>query len=187
MDPDGVTFYLRPVFLDKLPANFLHAGEPLDKPRALPTLEWICGAVTPVGGDALRVSLDRSFRQQEIYYVARAMGNADIQAGVQPVAIKLEPSRESPQQKIDFAKPCDVKAGRTLIPLQAKSDRGLPVGFFVIAGPAKIVDNRLVFTPIPPRTKFPIEVTVAAWQWGRAAEPKVQQAEIVRQTFLINR
>ena len=113
-------------------------------------------------------------------------GYADIRAGVQPVAIKLEPSREGPQQKIDFAKPRDVKAGRTSIPLQAKSDRGLPVGFFVKAGPAKIVDNRLVFTPIPPRTKFPIEVTVAAWQWGRAAEPKVQQAEIVRQTFLIN-
>ena len=187
MDPDGVTFHLRPVFLDKLPNNFLNAREPLDKPRALPTLEWMCGAVTPVGGDALRVSMDRSYRQQAIYYVARAMGNADTRAGVQPVAIKLEPSREGPQQKIDFAKLRDVKVGKTSIPLQAKSDRGLPVGFFVMAGPAKIVNSRLVFTPIPPRTKFPIEVTVAAWQWGRAAEPKVQQAQTVRQTFQINR
>lgn len=187
MDADGVTFHLRPVLLDKLPDNFLHAGELLAKPSATPTLEWMCGAVTPAGGDALRVSMDRSYRQQAIYYVARVEGSADIRAAVQPIGIKLEPSHDGAKQLIDFAKPNDVKAGTASIPLQAKSNLGLPVGFFVVAGPAKIVDNRLVFTPIPPRAKFPIEVTVAAWQWGHTSEPKVQQAQTVRQTFLINR
>lgn len=33
--------------------------------------------------------------------------------------------------------------------------------------------------------QFPIEVTVAAWQWGRDTEPKVQTAEIVRRSFRI--
>ncbi len=187
MDADGVTFHLRPVLLDKLPDNFLHAGEPLAKPRATPTLEWMCGAVTSAGGDALRVSMDRSYGQQAIYYVARVEASPGVRAGVQPTGIKLEPNHEGAPQTIDFTKLNDVKAGTASIPLEAKSDRGLPVGFFVVAGPAKVVDNRLVFTPIPPRAKFPVEVTVAAWQWGRAAEPKVQTAQTVRQTFLINR
>ncbi len=57
--------------------------------------------------------------------------------------------------------------------------------FYVIAGPAIIDGDKLVLTKIPPRTKYPVEVTVAAWQWGRSIEPKVKTAEIVKQTFRI--
>jgi hypothetical protein len=187
MDADGVTFHLRPILLDKLPANFLHAGDSVAKPTVTPILEWMCGATTPAGGDALRVSMDRSYRQQANYYVARIPASPGIRAMVQPVGIKLEPNHEGARQTIDFAKPKDVKVGTKSISLEAHSDSGLPVGFFVVAGPATIIGNRLVFTAIPPRTKFPVEVTVAAWQWGRPVEPKVQSAETVGQTFLINR
>ena len=187
MDADGVTFHLRPILLDKLPDNFLHAGDPVAKPTAPPKLEWMCGATTPVGGDALRVSMDRSYRQQANYYVARIPASPGIRAMVQPVGIKLEPNHEGARQQIDFTKPNDVKIGTKSISLAAHSDSGLPVGFFIVAGPATVVGNRVVLTAIPPRTKFPVEVTVAAWQWGRTVEPKVQSAETVRQTFLINR
>jgi hypothetical protein len=67
--------------------------------------------------------------------------------------------------------------------LAATSDSGLPVSFFVVAGPAVVRDGKLVFTPIPPRTKLPVSVTVAAWQWGRRADPAVKIAEVVQQTF----
>lgn len=187
MDADGVTFHLRPILLDKLPDNFLHAGDPVAKPAVTPTLEWMCGATTPVSGDALRVSMDRSYRQQANYYVARIPASPGVRAMVQPVGIKLEPNNAGARQHIDFVKASDVKAGTKSISLEAHSDSGLPVEFFVVAGPATIVGNQLVFTAIPPRAKFPVEVTVAAWQWGRTVEPKVQSAPTVRQTFLINR
>ncbi|MCS3161951.1 hypothetical protein NXX71_14925 [Bacteroides faecis] len=42
-----------------------------------------------------------------------------------------------------------------------------------------------MFTRIPPRTKFPVKITVVAWQYGRSTEPKVQTAEAVEQSFCL--
>lgn len=58
----------------------------------------------------------------------------------------------------------------------ATSDSGLPVYYYVKYGPAEIHGNMLKFKEIPPRSKFPIEVSVVAWQYGiygrfRTAEP----------------
>ena len=61
------------------------------------------------------------------------------------------------------------------------SDCGLPVYYYVKEGPAEIEGNKLVFTRIPPRSKFPLKVTVVAWQYGLAGE--VQTAEPVERSF----
>ena len=61
----------------------------------------------------------------------------------------------------------------------------MPVYFYIKEGPAIIKDGKLVFTKIPPRSQFPIKVTVAAWQYGRDSEPKIKSAEPVEQTFYI--
>ena len=50
-------------------------------------------------------------------------------------------------------------------------------------GPAEIEGNKLIFTQIPPRSKFPLKVTVVAWQYGLAG--KVQTAEPVERSFFI--
>jgi hypothetical protein len=89
-------------------------------------------------------------------------------------------------QKITFEKIPDVQAGTASVPLVATTDAGMPVKFYVVAGPAIVEGDKLVFTKIPLRTQFPLTVTVAAWQWGRGVEPKVQTAEIVKQTFEIH-
>ncbi|MEI8086672.1 MAG: hypothetical protein WCG93_10705, partial [Paludibacter sp.] len=88
---------------------------------------------------------------------------------------------------ISFEKIPDIAAGTKSVPLVATSDAGLPVYFYVVAGPAIIENGKLIFTKIPPKSKLPIEVTVAAWQWGRATEPKIKMAEIVKQKFFIVR
>jgi hypothetical protein len=55
-------------------------------------------------------------------------------------------------------------------------------------GPAQIDRDVLRFTPIPPRSRFPVEVTVVAWQWGRSAAPKLKAATAVERTFsIVNR
>lgn len=77
----------------------------------------------------------------------------------------------------------DQLAGNSAVPLLAKADSGMKVRFFVVAGPAKMEGDALKLTPVPPRTRFPVEITVSAWQWGRSIEPRVQTAKPVPQTF----
>jgi hypothetical protein len=69
--------------------------------------------------------------------------------------------------------------------LHARSSSGEKVRFYVREGPAEIVDDTLRLTPLPPRAKKPVEITVVAWQWGRSMEPKLQTAEPVSRTFVI--
>lgn len=104
----------------------------------------------------------------------------------QAAGFKFPPKNTNGQaQQIIFeAIPDQVVGGEPII-LRATSDTGLPVEFCMIDGPAEIEGNKLRFTPIPPRAKMPVKVTVNAYQWGRSIEPLVQSAEPVQRTFLI--
>lgn len=67
--------------------------------------------------------------------------------------------------------------------LNAVSSANVPVYYYVREGPAEIEGNTLRFTAIPPRAKFPLRVTVVAWQWGRSIEPKLKTADPVERSF----
>lgn len=188
-EADGLTFTVRGALADTIPAGFLHASEPLAKTPAAPTVEWLSGPIEPLGEGRFRIALDRVWLGGGATYVAlRQPGSDTVRGIVQPAGLDLRGAlrnKDGAPQKITFAPLPDVRAGTPPIPLAATADSGLPVSFFVVAGPAVIRDGRLVLTRIPPRSKFPVEVTVAAWQWGRGTEPKIKMAEIVRQTFRI--
>jgi len=187
MEEDGISFRMQAVMLDKIPGNFSNAGEPLATATGNPLIEWLCGPLAPLGDGRFRVALDRTYPHHPIYLAARQVGTDKIREAVQPLAIKLKRNEEGKQQTIRFEKISDVKVGSAPVKLNATSDSGLPVGYFVLAGPAIVEDGTLYFTGIPPRAKYPVEVTVAAWQWGRSAEPKVKTAQIVKQSFQIHR
>ena len=61
----------------------------------------------------------------------------------------------------------------------------MPVSYYVREGPAEIDEDILRFTPIPPRAKYPVKITVVAWQYGRSGEPKLQTAASVERTFYL--
>ena len=188
LEADGLTFSVRGRLLDQIPANFFGAGEKLAKAPGSPEVEWLCGPIEPLGGGRFRIALDRVWMGGGATYVAlRQAGTANIRGIVQPAGVELKALRigEGKPQKITFAPIADVKAGTPAVTLVATSDAGLPVQFFVQAGPAIIRDGQVVLTPIPPRSRYPVEVTVVAWQWGRASEPKVKTAALVPQTFRI--
>jgi hypothetical protein len=179
-------FEVKPILLDKIPAPFVGAGATLATPAVAPSAEWICGPFAPLGKGRFRVALDRTWKTGAASYMAMLQDAAPgVRFGVQPVAVQLVENREGAAQTIRFDPIPDVKAGTKSLPLRAESDAGLAVQFFVVAGPAIVSGDQLEFTGIPPSAKFPLEVTVAAWQWGRGTEPKVKTAEIVRQTFQI--
>ena len=74
--------------------------------------------------------------------------------------------------------------------MQATSDvPGQVVEYYVVSGPAEFVSkdpkytgSTLRFTPIPPSAKYPVKVTIAAYQPGRSIESLVKTApEVVRE------
>jgi hypothetical protein len=182
-EADGVTFQLHTTFLDKIPDGWVHAGTLLGHAPGEPVVEWICGQVAPLGGNRFRIALDRTWGNSPTFVRVWHPGNDLYRPAVQPGELKLMPNRKGKPQTVAFAPIPDQRAGAKEIQLHVTSDAGLPVQFFVRCGPAEIHGDRLVFTPIPPRSRLPLTVTVAAWQWGRTQEPQVQAAEIVERRF----
>ncbi|MFZ4456854.1 MAG: hypothetical protein ACOYOT_11610 [Bacteroidales bacterium] len=183
---DGLTFTVKPIMLENIPANFtVGAGDKLPKALGTPVLEWVCGQFKPIGNNKFRISLDRMYPNTTSYLGVRQEGNDSIRSIFQPCGLTLPKNNSGKLQKISFEKIADVPVGTKSIKLIASSDASLPVEFYVVAGPAIIENGKLIFTKIPPKAKFPVEVTVAAWQWGKNSEPKVKMAEIVKQTFRI--
>jgi hypothetical protein len=172
--------------LDLIPSNFvIGAGEKLAKTKSEPTLEWLCGQFKPIGNNQFRVSLDRMYPNMTSYLGVHINGNDTIRTVFQPGGLTIPKNNIGQVQNITFEKIKDVTIGTKSVPLVASSDAGLEVNFYVVSGPAIVENDKLIFTKIPPKSKFPIEVTVAAWQWGRAAEPAIKMAEIVKQDFSI--
>jgi len=183
-EPDGVTFTMRGVMLDKIPENFACAGEPLAKTPGAPEAEWVCGPFIQLGGGKFRLSLDR-LGGSSGYLALRKEGDGSIRSVVQPAHIELKPNKEGQPQRITFPAIPDQKAGIASLKLNAVSDSGLPVSYYISQGPARIVGDTLVMTPIPPRSKYPIKVSVVAWQWGRSTPPAVRMATSQERTFFL--
>lgn len=94
---------------------------------------------------------------------------------------------EGKTQEINFPEIKDVKEGTRSIKLKATSDQHLPIQYYVQSGPAYIQADELVFTEMPIKTKFPVKITVVAWQYGSMSEPKIQSAKAVEITFYIKK
>jgi hypothetical protein len=187
-EQDGITFHLKGVLLGTVPEIFVGAGAGvnLEKTPGDPVVEWMSGCIKPLGNGTFRVAIDRNWPNTATYLAVRQPGANGVRGVVQPGGFELRGMNgEGKTQKITFNPISDVKAGTVSIPLKATSDSGLPVRFFMDAGPAVIDGDKLVFTKIPANAKLPLTVTVGAWQFGRWAEPKVKQADIVKQSFRI--
>ncbi len=188
MEDDGITFTIKPILLDRIPDNFkVGAGDKLSKANETPILEWVCGQFKPIGNNRFRISLDRSWPNTANYIGVRQQGNDSIRSIFQPCGLMLPKNNSGKQQQITFNTIPDVTVGMKSVPLAASSDAGLPVEFYVVAGPAMIENGKIIFTKIPPSTKFPVKVIVAAYQWGRTKEPQVKTALPIEHSFYIRK
>ena len=183
-EADGVTFRLKAAYTDSLRASLTgqHAA-------TVPRISRICGPVKQVDDTTFvlnfyRMGMNNKKRTASITLVASADGDRHYKECVQELSFQVPyPLTEGKRQHILFPGLEDVEAGTASLPLQAVSDCGLPVYYYVKEGPAEIADGKVVFTPIPPRSKFPLKVTVVAWQYGFSG--KVQTAEPVERSFYI--
>lgn len=185
-EADGVTFHLKAVYTDTLRNEYSkeHSTHPIRMSR-------ICGPVEVVNDTTFtvrfyRMGLDNPKRTGGICLMASVKQDHKYRSAVQQVEIRIPyRNKEGISHRIIFPKLSDVKASVKKISLNGTADSGLPVYYYVKEGPAEIKGDKLVLTKIPPRAKFPVKVTVVAWQYGRSGEPKVQTAEAVEQSFYI--
>jgi hypothetical protein len=131
-----------------------------------------------------RASISSDRRAGDIWLLASHPGDAKYKSAVQQ-ALLVIPFRNQAgaEQHITFPEIPDQPAGTKSLKLPAASDSGLPVYYYVREGPAEIDGDTLKFTQIPPRAKFPLKVTVVAWQYGRSIEPKLKSADPVERNF----
>ena len=185
-EADGVTFHLKAVYTDTLRNEYSkeHSTHPIRMSR-------ICGPVEVVNDTTFtvrfyRMGLDNPKRTGGICLMASVKQDHKYRSAVQQVEIRIPyRNKEGISQRIISPKLSDVKASVKEISLNGTADSGLPVYYYVKEGPAEIKGDKLVLTKIPSRAKFPVKVTVVAWQYGRSGEPKVQTAEAVEQSFYI--
>ncbi len=197
---DGLTFKLRGVFLATVPRGRPERWTGLTEGAAIshPTgggpivIERISGPVVKLADDTFAIRFDRTGLRPEdhaaeIWLTATHPGDATFKRSVQQALLRIPlATTDGAAQQIAFEPIPDQRSGVKSIPLRATSNA--PVHFYVREGPAEIADDRtLVFTPLPPRTRFPVRVTLVAWQWGRSSEPRLQTAAAVERSFLITR
>jgi hypothetical protein len=210
---DGLTFKLIGGFWDTVPstkdgkpsewdgwlgegAATIKQGDPIDHPTGEAdkfSIVPYCGPAIQTAPDTFkirfnRIGFDNPKRCNDIWLMLTYAGDDQYKKMVQQAELRfpLKNTRGTPQQ-INFPQIADQNA-RALSPikLNATSTAGVHVYYYVREGPAEVDDDgNLTFTPIPPRAKFPLPVTVVARQWGRSTEPFIQSAKPVEQTFMI--
>lgn len=154
----------------------------------------ICGPVEKLAPDTFairfyRMGMDNLKRSNEIWLMAVHPGDAEYERAVQQSVLHF-PLRNTigADQHITFPPLPDCLEGTHSVTLAATSDANVTVYYYVREGPAEM-DGTLTLrlTAIPPRAKFPVKVTVVAWQWGRSIEPRLKTAAPVERTFFITK
>ncbi|MGB8356524.1 MAG: hypothetical protein WCD79_21675 [Chthoniobacteraceae bacterium] len=196
---DGLSFKLTGAFLDTVPEGRPEGwtGQPKGSPITHATgggpvvISRICGPVVQTAPDTwavrfYRMGMINTKRSNEIWLLASHPGDAEYRRAVQQSVMHFPLRNDAgADQHITFAAIPDQRLGTESLKLDAKSDANVPVYFYVREGPAELQGDTLKFTAIPPRSKFPVKVTVVAWQWGRSIDPKLKTAEPVERTFSI--
>ncbi len=198
---DGVMFKLVGAFYDSVPAGSSRLPGWTQLPTNAPlghasggaiSIDPICGPVEKISGDTFAVDfqketlLNTNARNYELVFAATHPGDSQYKAAVQQAHLFI-PTRntQGAEQHITFPEIPGQKAGIKSLPLNATSDAGVPVHYFIREGPAEMAGNILKFKAIPPGAKFPVKVTVVAWQYGRALDPKLKTAAPVERAFCI--
>lgn len=198
-DADGVTFHLKTAFMDFVPTNgnavrwaYSAAGTKLGHASGGGPIQLhkIVGPAIQTGTNTFQFAMNRvnsteDRRNFDIWVWASHPGDAKYKSMVQQAMIRVPQNTEGREQKISFTEISDVKAGAKSLQLNATSDAGTKVYYYVLEGPAEVDGATLKFTLIPPRARFPVKVSVVAWQHGLPG--KVQTAVPVTREFFLTK
>lgn len=183
---DGLTFHISAAYTDTLRQTFS-----ADHDKQKINITRICGPVVKINDTTFsvrfyRMGLSNPKRTGDIWLLAGSNGDLVYKSSVQQFNMRIPLKNDAgEEQHIRFPAIADVTRKTKSISLTAKADKGLPVYYYIQQGPAVIQGDNIVLTNLPPRSKYPVKVTVVAWQYGRSTEPKIKSAESVSRTFYI--
>jgi hypothetical protein len=195
---DGRTFQTHPVYADSYPVSkdgqgprWALAGQPAGHAKVPILVRPVAGPIEAAGGTKLRLHHDALWPAGEHSrptFLAYSEGDEEYRytecVGMLPRGFRG--LTEGQTQTIEFQAPSVLRPDSAPVPLEAVSDAGLPVEFYVAYGPARIENGRLVVAEIPRRARFPIEIKVVAYQVGRALDPKVRAATPVERVIRLD-
>ncbi|MCW3787668.1 hypothetical protein [Plebeiibacterium sediminum] len=185
---DGLTFYINAVVTDSLRQTELE-----NTSQEKPLISKTCGSVQQINDTTFtvrffRMGMNNQKRTGDIWLLAKMEGNNEYKSSIQQFYLKIPlKNSEGDDQTIVFSDIRDQNVNNKRVNLNAKATSGLPVYYYIKEGPAIIEGDDIVFTSIPPKAKFPVKVTVVAWQYGRNTEPKVKTANFEERTFYLTR
>jgi hypothetical protein len=197
---DGKTFHLQTAFYDTVPGGSprpenwtgLKLGSPLGhaKGGGSIVIEKVAGPFKKTGPQTFVLNLQRGLevnpKSYTLTFVATHPGDQEYKAAVQQAQMILPAKNtEGEEQTIFFPTIPNQKAGGKKLQLKATSSANVPVSYYVLEGPAEVEEDQLAVTKIPPKAKFPVKVTVVAWQYGLNGMRKLKTAEPVIRTFCI--
>jgi hypothetical protein len=201
---DGVTFKLSGAFYEAVPPGStrlpgwtgLPIGSPLGhaaNPNVI-SIDRITGPFAKLSPDTFAVRFQKetllatNAKSYELFFAATHPGDVTYKPAVQQAHLYV-PARntQGAEQHLTFPEIANQTSGTKSVQLNATSDAAVPVSYLVREGPAEVDGEVLRFTQIPPRAKFPVKVTVIAWQYGRSREPKLKSAEPVERVFFLIR
>jgi hypothetical protein len=201
-EADGVTFKLTAEFLDKVPGESgrpakwtgIKAGSPINHASGGGpiSIDRICGPFEKLAPDTFvfrqsRICLANPSQPLDLWFVATQRGDDNYKPAVQQAQMRISKNKNGKEQHIDFPEISDQPADTQSVKLGATADSGEKVYYYVQAGPAEVDGDTLKLLPIPLRAKYPIKITVVAWQWGRANEPKLKTADPVERSFYLTK
>lgn len=183
---NDLTFTISAVYSDSLHANQadVHSDRKVQ-------IHKVNGPVEKVNDTTFalrfyRTGFNNIKRTGGICLYAQGPEDSKYKSVVQQIYLKIPfPLAKGERQYILFPGLPDVPVRTESVTLNAVSDQGLDVSYYVKEGPAEMMRNKLIFTQIPPRAKFPLKVTVVAWQYG--LKDKIQSAEPVERSFYITK
>ncbi|WDZ99178.1 hypothetical protein [Mucilaginibacter sp. SJ] len=201
-DADGIIFKLHAAFYDTVPGGSprlpVWAGMPAGSAIGhaagnIPiTINRITGPVIKLNDSTFRLNPQAGYWENphsyELWFAATHPGDAEYKPAVQQSLMIVPPHNATgKEQHITFLPVPNQKPHAKGIKLHASSDAQSPVGFYVLEGPVELSGNTLNIAAIPPHSRFPVKVTVVAWQYGNSHEPKLQTAVPAEQSFFIEK
>ena len=188
----GLTFQVESGFLSEIPAGLVGAGTKLGNAASGAfAFRKIAGPVVQTGPGAFRVQLDGQSAGAEgggASILVEHPGDAHDRRAVQPMTVQFPSAADGgAAARADLSRDREPACGRAVGATSSDLESGLPVLYSVVAGPAEADGNILKLSPIPPRVKYPVKVTVVAWQYGRSTEPKFTTADPVTREFYMTK
>jgi hypothetical protein len=196
LQSDGVTFSMSAAYLTTSPTTRLYSGLTLGHSSTSILFKANgSGGFMQTGTNTFivwigRNSVSRQGLPWEPFVIAYNTGDSTYRGADRPAHIEIATRNTGgTAQTITFPTvPNQSSTALANITLNATSSSGRGVQYWVVSGPYQIngISNTLIPTTIPPKTKFPMEVVIGAYQWGRAAGV-LQSAGPVFSTFYINK